>query len=318
MKKPIAVTVVILMLAFTATGCAAQTVSTSNMPEQPAVQTETPTPSQTPTPSPTPTQEPTLSPSPPPSPPTPIVIKFKDRIVEKVIRTILNQPKGSITDQDMLKVWNFKFNYEELEAYGGRIKTLDDLRWCVNLRRVILFDTKIKDISALSGTRDLVEFQCQDKLKDFTPLLANKKLSTIGLVGATDDFFRKLMENCDQLNVVSLHKSKISSESLRMLAEKYKLSDLSLASCGITDISPVAGLTGLQYLSLERNKIKDISPLAKNPQLSRYIDLSANKITDWSPLENMTALRFLSVRANPVTESPALDKLEKNGCKIYR
>lgn len=52
--------------------------------------------------------------------------------------------------------------------------------------------------------------------------------------------------------------------------------------------------------------------------MSRYIDLSANKITDWSPLEGMTSLKNLCVGSNPVTESPALDKLEKNGCKIYR
>lgn len=231
---------------------------------------------------------------------------------------MLDQPKGPVTDQDMLKIMNFNFTFTEVKTYKGKIKTLDDLRWCVNLRRVVLFDTGIKNISALSGTRDLVEFQCQDKLKDFSPLLANKNLESIQISGATDSFFRKLMDNCKNLKSVHLSQPKISTESIRILVKNYQLTDLSLIRCGITDISPLVGLKGLQYLSLEFNNIKDISKLAENPDLSSYIDLSANKITDWSPLENMTMLRTLSVRANPVTESAALDTIAKNGCQIYK
>ena len=279
-----------------------------------------PTPVQTPqpTPSPIPTPEPTPSPSPTPTPLPPVEIEFKDRIVEKVIRTKLNKPEGSVTDQDMLTVWDFKFDFNDIKTYGGRIKTIDDLHWCVNLRRVVLWDTKIKNISALSGTRDLVEFQCQDKLKDFTPLLGNKDLELISLTGATDSFFKELMANCKKLNTVYLFKSEISSESVQMLAENYNLTTLAMVKCGITDASPFAGFKNLQYLSLEFNKIKDISAFAANPNLSQYIDLSANKITDWSPIENMTLLKTLSVRDNPVTESPTLDQLENEGCIIYR
>lgn len=126
------------------------------------------------------------------------------------------------------------------------------------------------------------------------------------------------MANCKKLTEVYLYKSDISSESVQILAENYNLTTLGTVRCGITDASPFAGFTNLQYLSLEFNKIKDISAFAANPNLSQYIDLSANKITDWSPLENMTLLKTLSVRDNPVTESPTLDQLESNGCVIYR
>jgi len=286
-------------------------------PEPTPMQSVLPSAAPAATPEPTPTPSATPAPASPPAAPGEAII-FKDPIVEKVIRTMLNKPEGPVTDQDMLNVWNFKFDYTEVEAYGGEIKTIDDLRWCLNLRRVTLWETNITDISALSGTRDLVEFHCQDKLDDFTPLLGNKNLAYIQLTGVTDSFFRDLMANCSKLNKVYLYKSDISSESIRMLAENYHLSILAMNICDITDVSPFAGFTGLEYFSLEYNNIDDISALAANQNLSQYIDLSANKITDWSPLEGMRVLKTLSVRDNPVTESPALDNLEKNGCKIYR
>lgn len=241
------------------------------------------------------------------------VIVFEDPAVEKVIRATLRKPEGPVTDQDMLEVTTFKPDH----TYAGKIKTLDDLRWCVNLSQIVLWETNITDISVLYSLQNLMGFQCQDKLNDYTPLLAHKNLRKIQMTGVTDSFFRELMANCKNLKVVYLHKSDISSESIQMLAENYNLSILSMTECGISDVSPFVGFTGLEYFSLESNNVTDISPLAENPQLCRWeIDLSDNKITDWSPLENMTAMA-LCVGRNPVTESPALDKIARKGCTIH-
>lgn len=162
------------------------------------------TPTLTPTLSPTPILTPSPSPYPSLPPPSGEVIVFKDPIVEKVISTTLNKPEGPVTDHDMLKVLNFKFDYTQVKAFGGTIKTLDDLRWCVNLQHFVVSDTNITDISALSGSRDLVEFQYTNKLNNYTPLLANKNLNTILLSGVTESFFRELMGNCSFLEMVAL------------------------------------------------------------------------------------------------------------------
>lgn len=295
-------------------------LSLSPTPAQTPMPTPSPAPTPTPSPEPTltPTPEQTPSPSPSPSPHPPVVIKFKDRVVEKIIRILINKPKGPVTDRDMLKVYDFTTSIPNANSLGGKIKTLADLRWCPNLRSVFLVDTKIKDISALSGTQEITKFECTEILDDYTPLFANKKLNTIYLRGATDGAFKKLMANCSQLKEITLVESKISYKSIRILAKNYNLSVLKLIACGITDISPIAGFKHLEFLGLEHNHIQDLSPLAGKDALSSEIDLMENDITDWSPLEGMTSLLTLHVRGNPTTESPALDKLEKNGCVIYR
>ncbi len=252
-----------------------------------------------------------------PHSPSEKVIEFKDPIVEKVISAKLKKPEGAITEQDMLKIEDFEFNDVRMNIYSGKIKTIEDLRWCVNLKSIFLASTDITDISALSGMRNLESVCIMEKLDDFTPLLGNKNLTEIQLTGAADNFFRDLMKNCRMLSSVGLTKSDVSPESIRMLAMNFKLTTLVMNFCYIKDVTPFIDFTGLEYLSLENNYIKDISVFAANPELSKAIDLSGNQITDWSPLEDMTLLS-LNVYDNPVTKSPALDKLEKKGCEIYR
>ena len=240
------------------------------------------------------------------------VIVFEDPAVEKFIRATLDKPKGSITDQDMLEI--VSFNPDRTD--GQKIKTLNDLRWCENLMHITLGDTGITDISVLKDLQKLWTFECMDQLEDYTPLLSHKDLRVISLNGVTDSFFMELITNCSNLKHVYLYLSDVSAEAIRMLADKFELRSLILRLCDIKDVSPFVGFTGLSYLSLEYNKIEDISPFAENPQLSSAIDLGHNQITDWSPLENFTSLQFLSVQGNPVTESATLDWLARKGCKI--
>ncbi len=240
------------------------------------------------------------------------VIVFEDPVVEEVIRAALQKPKGPVTDQDMLEVVSFNSRNTDEK----KIKTLDDLRWCVNLMHITLGNTGITDISVLKGMQNLWTFECIDQLDDYTPLLSHKNLRLISLNGVTDGFFRKLIATCSNLKHVYLYQSDVSAEAIRMLADKFELRTLSLGNCGIKDVSPFVGFTGLSYLSLENNLIKDISPLAENTQLRYWtINLRNNKITDWSPLESLK-LCTLYVKGNPVTEGPALDELARNGLTI--
>lgn len=42
------------------------------------------------------------------------------------------------------------------------------------------------------------------------------------------------------------------------------LTSLDIGDCGITDLSPLSGLTNLEKLDLNRNHIRDISPPSRN------------------------------------------------------
>ena len=73
---------------------------------------------------------------------------------------------------------------------------------------------------------------------------------------------------------------------LTPLASLTGLKELYLVSNGISDISSLAGLTGLTRLSLADNNISDTSPLASLTNLT-WLDLSHNEISNFSPLDGL-------------------------------
>jgi len=78
----------------------------------------------------------------------------------------------------------------------------------------------------------------------------------------------------------------------------------------IRDISPLAGMTEIVYLTLSQNRIEDISPLAGMIHL-KELDIHHNQICDLSPLAGLTNLRWLAIRENPVCDISALARLTR-------
>ena len=78
-------------------------------------------------------------------------------------------------------------------------------------------------------------------------------------------------------------------------------------SNSIKDLSPLAGLTNLTWLSLSQNNITDLSPLAELTNLT-YLDFGGNNVSNISPVSgliNLTALRLW--RNNIEDISPVAD-----------
>ena len=70
-----------------------------------------------------------------------------------------------------------------------------------------------------------------------------------------------------------------------MLEHCVNIKVLALHHSGITDVSPLAGLTRLESLDISFNlRITDISPLAGLTRLES-LDIFSNPITDISPLK---------------------------------
>lgn len=102
-------------------------------------------------------------------------------------------------------------------------------------------------------------------------------------------------------------------EEITGLDEYRYLTRLSLRNNKIVDISPLKNLTMLTDLCLEQNAICDISCLGNLKNLER-LKLGRNCITDISALKGMSALKELSIKHNKITDaSPVytLDNLEK-------
>ena len=80
----------------------------------------------------------------------------------------------------------------------------------------------------------------------------------------------------------------------------------------LTDISPLVGLTKLEWLDLYNNQITDLSPLAGLTKLE-WLDLYNNKITDISPLAGLTKLWSLNLGDNQITDLSPLAGLTNLG-----
>jgi Leucine-rich repeat (LRR) protein len=75
------------------------------------------------------------------------------------------------------------------------------------------------------------------------------------------------------------------------------LAEIDLNGCQISDLRPIASLSNLNILKLDRNLISDLRPIGKLTKLV-ILDLSNNQIRDVTPLSNLTILGFLKLSNN--------------------
>ena len=87
-----------------------------------------------------------------------------------------------------------------------------------------------------------------------------------------------------------------------------ELRSLSLLGTTISDLTPLANLTGLQHLDLDRTSIKDLTPLSNLTALES-LDLNWTSVSDVTPLANLTGLRRLFLEGTPVSDISPLSNL---------
>ena len=101
-----------------------------------------------------------------------------------------------------------------------------------------------------------------------------------------------------------------SISDISPLAGLTNLERLDLEKNSISDISVLAGLTNLTWLNLAYNPISDISPLAGLTNLTE-LTLSNNSISDISPLAGLTNLTWLNLTYNPISDISPLTGLTR-------
>ena len=95
---------------------------------------------------------------------------------------------------------------------------------------------------------------------------------------------------------------------LHLGAEYLEAGGRNINSNSVSDISPLADLTNLEFLILEDNSISDISPLAGLTNLE-FLILSNNTISDISVVAGLTNLTGLSLEGNSVSDISAVARL---------
>ncbi len=113
-------------------------------------------------------------------------------------------------------------------------------------------------------------------------------------------------------NLREFHLSKNPITDLRPLSNLTSLESLHIwklsPSTPNLDIRPLANLSNLEMLSLESNRISNISPLANLIKIRR-LHLRHNQIADVRPLARLTQLWELAIEGNPITDVAPLSEL---------
>lgn len=86
--------------------------------------------------------------------------------------------------------------------------------------------------------------------------------------------------------------------SLAGIERLNALRELDLADNRVTDVTPLAGLTGLVFLDLSANAVVDIAPLAALAGLEVLV-LDRNPVADLAPLAQLGALQSVSLEGVP-------------------
>ncbi len=123
------------------------------------------------------------------------------------------------------------------------------------------------------------------------------------------------------LETLDLSQSSVSTIALEAVAALPALRTLNLNSCGVTDVTNLKSLSGLQSLDLGSNTVSDIKPLARCTSL-QTLNLSGNGISDISPLTALKNLQSLDLSYNapttlaPLAQCAELRRLDLSNCAL--
>ena len=112
----------------------------------------------------------------------------------------------------------------------------------------------------------------------------------------------------DMLELTDLHADRRDITDLTGLEYAKNLKLIFFYNNQINDISPLAGLTKLNWLNLDDNQVTDISPLSGLSSL-RYLYLAWNHLSDISPLSELTGLRELYLDHTQISDISPLSVL---------
>ena len=111
----------------------------------------------------------------------------------------------------------------------------------------------------------------------------------------------EILKYCTDLEYLDIGHNQLTN--LDFLSHMKNLKVLIAAiSFNITDISPVANCTQLEYLELFSNRIVDVSPLLGLTQL-KHLNICNNRIVDATPLYSLQNLERLWIANNPLSDA---------------
>lgn len=240
-----------------------------------------------------------------------------------------------ITDMKPLKgltkLKNLRLDNYMLEDLSGLSKMKD-------LRKLYIYGNKLSDVSALKKLTKLRQLSLGDldaiSAKELCELT---RLTSLELINCSVSDFDSLadMKNLKEFSLTAYHINNTMTSTIAKMTqlETLELMDIGtgrLTDCeflknhkklkklvfndifgsGTIDISPLKGLTELEYLDFGGVNIKDISALKNLKKLS-FLDINNSEVTDLSPLSGLTELTELNLAGTSPESFAPLLKLKK-------
>ncbi|HUU94502.1 MAG TPA: leucine-rich repeat protein [Phycisphaerae bacterium] len=221
------------------------------------------------------------------------VVSFSDRCLEDAVRRAISKDTGDITIGDLASLTS-------LTASRVGIANLSGLEYCTNLEYLDLVDNDIVDLGPLAGLTKLKTLHLGNNLIVNISLLADlPALEVLTLIAnqVSDLGALQGMTSLLSLNVSYQLDMQIPESVEAQQPPGFVYADHTILS----DISKLAGLTGLTELRLSGNRISDISPLAGLTEL-RTLGLAENRFTGLTPLQGLPNLKTVFLNQNPITD----------------
>ncbi len=179
------------------------------------------------------------------------------------------------------------------------------------------------------GDRDIIytdelwgiqEFTIPSEAASYADLALMPYLTSLTLENGLEDqmHYVSAVSTLQELNIYSTN---ITDQELNAIAILPELTRLTLVDCSISTIAGLAGAENLEYLNLNYNTLRNLSPLAGCPSLQE-LHLAHNAVTDLSSLSGLSQLQVLDVSYNslsvidPICGIPSLQHLNVSHNKI--
>ena len=197
----------------------------------------------------------------------------------------------------------------ELLLTGNNISDLSPLQGLTNLETLGLGENRVMDLSPLSVLMRLEDLQLEvNRVTDLSPLAGLSALRRLWLDSNDVSDLSPLAHL--ELDDLSIGHTDVSLDDFIALPGGFDhFHSLGLDGLGISDVRPLAELSRLQRLSLNENRISDISPLAVREIWSEdrsVLNLVHNPLDEASVTEHVPLLKSWGVNVWG-EESPAVD-----------
>ena len=197
----------------------------------------------------------------------------------------------------------------ELLLTGNRISDLSPMQGLTNLETLGLGENRVTDLSPLSGLTRLNDLRLDvNRVTDLSPLAG---LSALRRLWVDSNDVSNLSPLADlELDDLDIGRNDVSLDDFIALPGGIDhFHSLGLDGLGISDVRPLAGLSSLQRLSLNENRIIDVSPLAVREIWSEegsFLHLGGNPLDETSITEHVPLLKSWGVAVYH-DDSPAID-----------